>query len=88
MTLKSNYLHINILLINLHYQMKLIDYRHKSRSIGILDMLSDLKKLSMLSTQGIHLTSRLVIKSSTTSSYIGSKVVEIIDSQVIFYVFS
>ena len=47
-------------------------------------MLSDLKKLSMVATEGIHLTNQLVIKNGTTSNYIGSKVVEIIDSQVIF----
>ena len=47
-------------------------------------MLSDLKKLSILATEGIHLTSPLVIKNGTISNYIGSKVVEIIDSQVIF----
>ena len=47
-------------------------------------MLSDLKKLSMLRTKGINLTSQLLIKDSTNFSYIESKVVEIIDSQVCF----
>ena len=46
----------------------------------------DLKKLSMLRTKGINLTSQLLIKDSTNFSYIESKVVEIIDSQVIGYI--
>ena len=45
----------------------------------------DLKKLSMLRTKGIYLSSQLVINVETTSKYIESKVVEIIDSQVNFF---
>ena len=49
-------------------------------------MLSDLKNIAKLATVGVYLSVQLVINVDTTSKYIESKVVEIIDSQVIGYI--
>ena len=71
-------------LIILLYQIELVDYRYyHSRPIGIIEMLSDLKKIAKLGNTGVYLSNQLVINVDTTSKYIESKVVEIIDSQVI-----
>ena len=49
-------------------------------------MLSDLKKIAKLATVGVYLSIQLVINVETTCKYIESKVIEIIDSQVICYI--
>ena len=71
-------------LSKLLYQIELVDYRYYARPIGIIEMLSDLETIAKLATTGVYISNDLVINVDTTSKYIESKVVEIIDSQVKF----
>ena len=74
-------------LINIILKVSFVQYTYKCRKLDVPELISDVKTLSGLAKKGVELKTSLYLYSNNTSDFIESKVVEIIDNQVKYYVF-